>query len=166
VVRLSVGTLDRIDWKRFLSIAAPLAGLVGILTAYVPPVWLVLFPGSVFLAVHLYRRRRPGPLKTAQGARMGALVGLLTFTVLVLLLVAAIAHDPAGYRQEAESGMRDALARNPSPQAAQMAQALSGPRGVALLTIMGMSVLLVFTLIIGSVSGALAASLGRNKSGP
>jgi hypothetical protein len=166
VARLPVATPDRIDWKRFLRIAAPMSGLVGILTVYVPLAWLVLFPGSVFLAVHVYRRHRPGPLKTAQGARLGTLVGVLTFAVVALFLVAAVVHDPSGYRQQMESGLRDALARNPNPQADQAVQMFSGARGIAFLTVFGMSLLLVFTLIIGGVSGALAASLGRNRPGP
>jgi hypothetical protein len=166
VVRLPAGTPDQIDWKTFLRIGAPLAGLVGLLTAFAALVWLVLFPANIFLAIHLYRRRQPGPLKTTQGVRMGVLLGLLTFATQALVLVAVVAHDPAGYRQQRESEMKDALAHNPSPQAEQVTQMFSGARGVALLTTIGMTGLLVFTLIIGGVSGALAASLSRNKSGP
>ncbi len=168
VALLRVGQGDRIDWKSFLRIAAPLALAVGLLTAYSPLLGaLILLPGSVFLAVHVYRRRTLGPLRAAQGARMGAVVGTISFAVLAVLFAASVAYDPAGYRQQVESQVKEALARNPSPQAQQVVQNLfSGPRGIALLLAMGMAVTLVFLLVISSVSGALAASLVRNKSGP
>lgn len=162
---LRVGQPDKIDWKVFLRIAAPLALAVAFFTPYSPLVgWLVLLPGSVFLAIHFYRRRRPGLLKTAQGAKLGALIALLTFAVLAVLLAILIAHDPAAYRRDAENAVRDALARNPSPQAEVVRALFAGPRGVAVLTAMGMAILLAFLLAIGSIAGALAASLGRNKS--
>ncbi len=163
---LRVRHRDGIEWKSFLRIAAPLAGLVGIVAFYVPLLWLVLFPGSIFFAVYVYRRRQLGPLKPAHGAKMGIVIGLLTFAVVALLLTALIAHDPAGYRQDRENEMKEAMARNPSPQSAQVAQVFSGTRGVALLTVVGMAMLLVLTLVIGSASGALAASLARNRAGP
>jgi tellurite resistance protein TehA-like permease len=166
VVRLPLGAPDRIDWKKFLGIAAPLAGLVGVLSIFAAPVWLVLFPGSIFFAIHVYRRRQPGPIKTAQGARMGALVGLLNFAVLALYLVGLAVYDPSGYRQNIENSVHEAVARNPNPQAAQAMQMFSGTGGAALFTAMAMVFLLGLTLTVGGVSGALAASLGRNKSGP
>jgi hypothetical protein len=57
------------------------------------------------------------------------------------------------------------LARNPTPEAQQMVQSLfSGTTGVVLISAMGMALVLAFLLVIGSVSGALAARFSRQKA--
>jgi hypothetical protein len=126
--------------------------------------WLVLFPGGVFLVIHLYRRRRPGPLKTGHGARMGMVIALLTFAVLAIYVVASYAHDPAAYRQGIENALKEAAARNPNPDAAQVTQFLTTPGGIGLLITILMAILLGFSLVVGAVSGALAASLRRDRA--
>jgi len=163
-----VGQGQRIDWKTFLRISLPLAAAVGLFSAFSPLLGsLVLFPGSVFLAVHAYRRRRPGLLKTVQGAKMGIVMGLFSFAFLAAILGITVAHDPAGHRQQMENQMKEAFARNPNPQNQQaLERLLSRPHGFVLFLVAGSMVLLVFLLIIGSVFGALAISLVRKKLGP
>lgn len=66
-----------------------------------------------------------------------------------------------------ENQMKEAFARNPNPQNQQaLERLLSRPHGFVLFLVAGSMVLLVFLLIIGSVFGALAISLVRNKLGP
>jgi hypothetical protein len=166
VVRPPAGTPGQIDWKNFLRLAAPLAGLVAITAILFPPTFLVLFPGSVFLAVHLYRRRQPGPLKTAQGVKMGAMIGLLTFAILTVYRVGQVAQDPGSFHQTIDNALRKAVARNPDPEAARVVHSLSTTTGLAILAVIAMGLVLGFMLVVGGVSGALAASLSRNRPGP
>jgi hypothetical protein len=166
VVQLRAGAADSIDWKAFLRIAAPLAGVVGIVAILFPLVWLALFPGSVFLAIHLYRRGRPGSLKTSQGVKMGVLIGFFTFLILALYVVGQVVQDPAVYRQSMQSALKDAAGRNPTPEATQMAENLSGTAGLVLLSVLATVFALGFMAAIGAVSGAVAASLSRRKPSP
>ncbi len=165
---LRVGHPDQLHWKTFLRIATPLAGVVAFFTAANLLLGLLmLLPGSVILAIHIYRRRQPGPFRTRQGAKLGALVGFLSFACLAIVLAVLVARDPTTYRQETEKAVKEALARNPSPQAQQLVEKwFTGPAGTVRLTALGMTFLLVLLLIIGSLSGALAAALVRNRSGP
>jgi hypothetical protein len=166
VVHPRVGAPDSVDWKTFLRIAAPTAGVVGIVAILFPLVWLALFPASVFLAIHLYRRGRPASLKTSQGVKMGALIGFFTFLILALYVVGQVVQDPAVYRQNMQSALKEAAGRNPTPETAQMAENLSGTAGLVLLSVFATVFALGFMAVIGAISGAVAASLSRHKSGP
>jgi hypothetical protein len=165
---LRVGHPDQLQWKTFLRIAIPLAGVVAFFTAANLLLGLLmLLPGSVILAIHLYRRRQLGPFRTRQGAKLGALIGLLSFACLAIVLAVLVTRDPATYRQETEKAVMEALARNPSPQAQQLVEKwFTGSAGTVRLTALGMTFLLVLLLIIGSLSGALAVALVRDRSGP
>jgi hypothetical protein len=162
---LHVGHPDRIRWKSFLRLALPLAAVVGVSLAVYPALLLLLLPGSVIVAIQLYRRRQPGPLRTSQGAKMGALIGSISFGVYALLFGMKVAADPAEFRQQMSTLIQEAIARNPTPEARQMAESLfSGTGGLVFFFGVGMALLLVFLLVFGSVSGALAARFFKEKS--
>ncbi len=166
---LRVGSTNRIDWKAFLRIAAPLAALVALFSVLVPPVgWLILLPGGIILAVHIYRRRRVGPLGAWQGAKLGACAGLLVFAFSSIIFGVAVSRDPASYRLEADKTIQSIKdLENRNPEAPHLSRVLSdGTRGIVLFTAMSLASLLVFLMVIGGVSGALAASLVRHKSSP
>lgn len=166
MVHLRVGQPNPIHWKSFLRVAVPLAVALGLFTAYGPlQGWLILLPVSVFLAIYVYQRRHTGPLKPAQGAKMGAVIVLISFALPVIIVAVSVARDPAGYRQQIENQIKDAVAHNPNPQFQQMAQTmLSGTGGIALVTAVGMTMVLLFLLVIGGASGALATVFFRAKS--
>jgi hypothetical protein len=167
ILRRAAETVS-IDWKVFLRIAAPLGVFVGLFTAVNPLVGsLVLLPGSVFVVVHLYRRRYPLPLKALQGARLGAVIGLLGFAIPSAATVIEIAYDPQGYRQALEDQFRQVQANATDPQAKEMLETIVNQAGgVVPLTLLAMPVVLGFLLVIGGVCGAVAAVLPRNRSGP
>jgi hypothetical protein len=161
---LRVGRSDRIQWKTFLRIAVPLAAVVGVSPAIHPALAWLLLPGSVIFAMHFYRRQT-GPLRPSQGAKLGAFIGLASFGFYVVLFAIKVAGDPGGFRQDMASVIQQAIARNPTPEARQMAEAiLSGTGGIVLLSALGMAFVLAFLLVIGSVSGALAARFSREKA--
>jgi predicted PurR-regulated permease PerM len=97
---------------------------------------------------------------------MGALIGLLTFAILTVYRVGQFVQDPGSYRQAVDNSLREFVTHNPNPEAAQMAQSLSTTTGLALLIVIAMGLVLGVMLVVGGVSGALAASLARNKPGP
>jgi hypothetical protein len=155
-----------IDWKGFLRLAVPLGVLVGIFTPASPlPGSLVLLPASVFVAVHFYRKRHLLPLKASQGAKLGAMIGLLGFAIQAVIEVSLLAHDPE-YRRAREEQFREAVANSSTPQARETMEALIDKVGVVRLTVLSLPILLAFLLTISGVSGALAATLPRNRSGP
>jgi hypothetical protein len=157
-----------IDWRGFLRLAAPLGVVVGFFTPANPLAGaLVLLPASVFLAVHLYRRRHPLPLNASQGAKLGAMVGFFGFVLPAAVAVVVMAYDPEGYRKASEDQMRQVLANTADPQVREFIENLvSKAGGVIPLTVAMLPVLLAFLLAIGGVSGAVAASLPRGRSGP
>lgn len=162
---LRVGEPVGIDWKTFFRVALPLAAAVGASQVVFPPLTLLLLPGSVIIAIQLYRRRQPGPLRPAQGAKMGASIGFVSFGVYVLVFVIKVAGDPAGFRQQLAALIQEAIARNPTPESRQMAEAFfGGTGGLVFFFAIGMAFLLGFLLVLGSVSGALAARFSREKA--
>lgn len=163
---MHVGQADRIHWKSFLRTALPLAAVVGVSLMVSPALLLLLLPGSVIVAIQLYRRRQPGPLRPSQGAKMGALIGLVSFGVYALLFAIRVAGDPAEFRQQMSALIQEAIARNPTtPEARQMAESLfSGTGGLVFFFATGLALLLVFLLVLGSVSGALAGKFFKEKS--
>ena len=156
---------EQIHWKTFLPIAVPLAAAIGVSPVFHPALVWMLLPVSVLLAIHLYRRREPGLLRPQEGARLGAFSGLVSFGFYSAVIAFTVVTHLAEYRQATAQAIQEFLTRNPTPQAQQMAQwLLNGTRGVVLTLAMGLVVVLLFFLLIGSVSGALAARFSRKKS--
>jgi hypothetical protein len=155
--------VGRLDWKAFSRITLRLAPVVGVFCLiFAPLAWLILLPGSVLLAMYLYRRRRPGPLTGLQGAKLGAFTGLMSFVFFAIFLGTFVAFDYGQYQQFVET----ALASNP-PAAQQLTQSL--PPGTNVVTVLTTTIF-VFTfmilLTIGTIIGALAATLIRDRSSP
>src|SRR6266849_827857 len=82
-----LGQSQPILWKKFFRIVLPMAVVVGAFSAAVPPLGLLIFlPASVFLGIHLYRRRQQlGQIKASLGARLGVFTGLLGFAVFLIV---------------------------------------------------------------------------------
>jgi hypothetical protein len=155
---------SQIQWKPFLRLALALAPAVGLVVISVFPVGCLLLAGAVVWAIHRYRLRWPGPLQRAQAAKLGALLGLLSFGFAMIFFGIGVGLDPSGYRQSVEKVLQDALARSTNPDAQRAAQALfSGPNGIVLATIMGLGFLLVLVLLISATTGALSVNVDRNR---
>jgi len=153
---------NQIQWMPFLRLALALAPVVGFAVISILPLGCLLLVGAVVWAIRRYRLRWPGELQRAQAAKLGALLGLLSFGFSTIFFGIGVGLDPAGYRQTMEKGLHDFLARSPNPDAQRAVQALlSVPNGLILLTIMALGFLLVIVLIIGATTGAL--SVNRNK---
>ncbi len=154
----------RIDWSR----AFPAALIAGVLLAVC---WIV--PWATFclwtiaggaLAVALYQRRRPAPVTTGMGARLGAVTGLLGFVVFALAVSLEILATRGGRLRAALTQVfEQAAARDSNPAAQEMIQKLSSPQGIALLVTIGLIVLLAAFLIFSAIGGAIGAALFRTR---
>lgn len=157
----------RIEWSHAFR-ASALAGIISSV--------LMVFPRGAFifgmvaagvLSVVLYRRRRPSTeLTPGMGARLGALGGVVTFTIFAVL--SAVAALLFGGGAEIRKGVMDAInqaaARNPDAQAQQAIEMFKTPAGMAFLMVAGMVLVLVAFLVLSSLGGALGAAMMRRKN--
>jgi hypothetical protein len=154
-----------IAWKEFFRVAAPLAVLTGMLTVAFAPLGLfVALPAVLFWSISSYRRRRPVPLRTGQGAAMGVLMASLSFAVFLFFSLAAIYFKTTQYRDFVLSRIHEIASRNPDPQTQQMLQWFVTPEGLIVFTAIGLGMILMAFLIIGMGSGALAVALGKPRN--
>jgi hypothetical protein len=156
-----------IQWKSFARTAAPLAAFTGMLTVVIPALGLFVFlPTSLILAIHIYRRTRPAPMRRGQGARMGALMGLLSFGSYLVFKLADIFRNQTEYRNINLNRLKDLAAQTSDPQSQQIFQWLATPHGFIIIAAAALCLILLVFLIIGISSGALAVTLGKPRNHP
>ena len=156
-----------IAWKDFIRAATPLAAVTGILTVPLAPLGLfVLLPANLIWAIARYRRNRRLAIRAGQGARMGAVMGVLSFGFFLPCFLATITLWRTQYREVMIARINEIAAQNPDPQAQQMTQWLATPHGFIALTAMGLGTILLTFLVIGMGSGALAIALGKARNRP
>src|SRR5579859_485398 len=157
-----------IAWKDFIRAAVPLAAVTGIITVPLAPLGLfVLLPANLIWAIARYRRNHPLAIRAGQGARMGALMGVLSFGFfLACFLATTITLWRTQYREMMIARINEIATQNPDPQAQQMTQWFATPHGLIVFTALGLGTILVIFLVIGIGSGALAIALGRARNRP
>jgi len=156
-----------IAWKDFVHAATPLAALTGIITVPLAPLGLfVLLPASLIWAIARYRRSRPLAIRAGQGARMGAVMGAMSFGFFLPCFLVTIAVWQTQYRELMIARINEIAAQNPDPQAQQMTQWFTTPHGLLVFTAMGLGTILLIFLVIGTGSGALAVALGKAGNRP
>lgn len=120
-------------------------------------------------AAGLYTWRSHRGLTTGMGARLGAVTGLAGFIPFALIFVGKLAFKGKELREAMRKGMEQAVANNPDPNAARVAEWFATPGGTAtLITLMLIGFLLVF-LVFSTSGGAIGAALFGQKtpdSGP
>ena len=154
-----------IAWQDFIRAAAPLAALTGILTLVLPPLgFVVLLPVNLIWAISRYLRRRPMALRSGQGARMGAMMAVLSFGFFLASFFAGISLFWGEYRNVMIDRLHAIAAQNPDPQAQQTMQWITTPNGFIVFTAVSLGAIFLIFLVIGMGSGALAVALGRAKN--
>jgi hypothetical protein len=153
-----------IDWKYFLRTAIPLAALTDVLTMTLHPLALFVFlPANMVWAISRYRRHRPMPIRRGQGARMGAMMGLLTFIFFLAYFLISISFLRTEYRDTLITQIHQLSAQNPDPQAQQMLQWFATPEGLITFTAIALVTVLLVCLAVGTGSGAMAIALGKDQ---
>src|ERR1700756_1506989 len=105
-----------IAWRDFVRAATPLAAVTGILTVPFAPLGLfVLLPANLIWAIARYRRNRPLAIRAGQGARMGALMGVLSFGFFLACFLATITLWRTQYREAMIARIHEIAAQNPDP---------------------------------------------------
>jgi hypothetical protein len=156
---------QKIQWKSFFQIALPLAMANGLLTALVPPLGLLIFlPGSVLWAIHIYRRRVPGPLSTGRGAKLGSVLGLLSFAPFSVFFFLWISRNRNEVHEAMVRAFQEAAAKNPDPALQPMARFFTDTTaGMVVITLLVLAFVLVLFLLFAAAAGALSAGFSRDK---
>jgi hypothetical protein len=155
-----------IAWKKFLRSALPLCVMAGFGLAYTGLIGVIIFFGLVAIMVVLYQRRHPAPLSASQGARMGALAGVLSFIVVVIATSIAVLLNPQEARQQWITAIQTAQQRSihsGDPQAQQVAKWFMSSEGIVVALVFGTVVTLVLIAILSSAVGAITASLSSSR---
>lgn len=152
-----------IQWKKFLRSALPLSVLGGFGLAYTSLFGVIVFFGLVAIMVIRYQRQHPAPLSASQGARMGALAGILSFTVVLIVTAFNVLQNPGELRRQLLAAMNQRFANNPDPQAQQFAHWATSTEGLVVFSVLAAIITLIFFAILASAVGAIAASLSSRQ---
>lgn len=129
---------------------------------------LIWFIGSGFFSVWAYRRRKGVSPSVREGAKLGWMTGVLTFSLLMVLLAIASMLSGVGPRDRLEQSKEELIAGGvPEEVADTVAEALKSP--LVLAAVFAFSLLLYFLLTAGfaALGGVLGAQiLGREDPAP
>jgi hypothetical protein len=118
-----------------------------------------------FLAVVFYRQGRPGiKLKTASGAGLGALAGLLWFAISSIFETSIVLflHKGPELRTALIAKIQEAAAQTSDPQVLAVFDRFKTPGGLEFLMVMGLIFAFLASIVLGGLGGTLgAAILGR-----
>lgn len=163
-LRVEFSSTTGIDWKYFLRTAIPLAALTDVLTMTLHPLALFVFlPANLVWAISRYTRHRPIVIRSGHGARMGALMGLLSFAFFAAFFLVSISFQRTQYHDLMVSQIQQISAQNPDPQAQQILQWFTTPDGLIAFTVFALITLLLLCLALGSGSGALLGALRKEN---
>jgi hypothetical protein len=166
---VSVQYSGQIQRKSLLLAALPLSLLAGLVCALDPRFgWLVLL-GIVVYGVLRHQRRDGGPMSAGIGARLGALIGLLTFVSFLLLgtlrfgLALALGQNGNEIREEMVKQVQQIAARNPDPQAQEIMRWFATSEGLVVLVGLSLFLFFIFFLVSATATGAVTGALADKK---
>lgn len=159
------GAPSSIQWQKYFKVSWPLALGAGIATGFFPPGGFLLFiPIAVILSLRLYRKHHFGPIRTGQGALLGAAMSLLSFVAVAVIFSLYFSSNHEQLRDMLTKSLNDALARNPNPAAEQtMHSLLDSPEGLLAFFSIMTFILFCINTVFACLAGALAASVGQDK---
>ncbi|HEX4604670.1 MAG TPA: hypothetical protein VH724_11790 [Candidatus Angelobacter sp.] len=162
----SLSPSDRIEWKTFIRSATPMAALAAIVIILSPlPGLFIVLPAGLAWTISRYRRHRPAPMRASHGARMGAMMGLLSFGFYGAFFLSPGSQEKL--RDLIASRIQEQASHAPDPQSQQVLQWFATPHGFIVITAFIMVFILVIFLAIGVASGAMAVALAKapNRAG-
>jgi hypothetical protein len=152
--KVSFGNPDVIRATYPIAVVAAVLGSVPALSL----LCFLWYPAAGFLAVYLYRRRTGIFLTPAQGAKLGAITGLLVFAISLLVLTVAFlfgggADFSAALREAVEkSGYSEELQRS-------LRRLIDNPVTVSLILMVGLFFRFIATAGFTMLGGALGAKV-------
>jgi hypothetical protein len=152
-----------IHWNKFLRIALPWTLLSAVGWAYFWIVGIAVLLSVVIFAVKRYRREQASPLSAGQGARMGAVMGLISATAGFILFAIPVVLDPADLRRQLVFLVQQKTGGNPDPYLQRFAQWVVSDQGLWVFLGFALLLLVVFTVVLASIAGALSASASSTR---
>jgi hypothetical protein len=124
--------------------------------------------GAGGLAVRFYRRRRPAPVNSGMGARLGVVTGLLGFLFYGVpqALRLAFFHLWGSVRDAVQKAMEQSAAQSSDPRAQELVRSLMSPGGLAAFFTVLVVLFLVAFLVLSSLGGVVGASVWGSKRSP
>ncbi|MGO8793343.1 MAG: zinc ribbon domain-containing protein [Candidatus Sulfotelmatobacter sp.] len=124
--------------------------------------------GAGFLAVTFSRRGGQITISAGAGAKLGALTGLLLFAVSTILefLAVVVLHKGAEIRGEMMDKIQQAASRYPGPEVQPFLDFVKSPNGFTTMLIASLIFGLLAFIALGSIGGAIGATLLGRKNRP
>jgi hypothetical protein len=118
----------------------------------------VWYPAAGFASVYLYRRRTGIFLTPSEGAKIGAIAGLLVFAISFLVLTVGFAF---GGSADFTQALRDAVEQSGQPEDLQnsVLQMIENPATLALMLMIGLFIRFIATAGFTMLGGALGAKV-------
>jgi len=164
-IRISI---NRQVARRQAALAGLMLAILLVLASQFPAV-LFLVPLAGLLAVELYGRKVPERrISPGVGAGIGLLTGFFGFLVFGIVAIPydlrnVIRHPDPAEIQQLHAQLDPAVRANPTPLVQQMAQYLLSPSGLIVIHITSFVVLLVLTLALSAIGGAIGANLANRR---
>ena len=135
------------------------AGIATLLCLVLPFGFVIWLPSAGFVAVYLFSRRTGQSLSIRNGARMGWIAGILSFTIATVLLTifaVAIANTPGGLEQLRQQLSARAVSNEDLERALSI---LSNPKDQAIFYVQFLLVWFMSSVVFCTAGGALGAKV-------
>jgi hypothetical protein len=124
----------------------------------------VWYPGAGFLAVRTYRRRAGRDLTPPEGAKLGFMTGIVSFTLsLILLVVASLLPGSGGMMGGFQRMQKQFEEGGQADLAAQLGKLIQDPAALATVLVFYLLVQFAFTAGFATMGGAMGARVLANK---
>jgi hypothetical protein len=116
------------------------------------------YPAAGFASVYLYRRRTGIFLTPSEGAKIGAIAGLLVFAISFLVLTVGFAF---GGSADFTQALREAVEQSGQPEELQnsVLQMIESPATLALMLMIGLFIRFIATAGFTMIGGAIGAKV-------
>lgn len=120
----------------------------------------IVYPGAGFYSVHSFRRQTRKRVTLRAGAKLGFLTGVITFALLLILLTIASTMPGSGGMSATLDELESSFEQQGDAELVERVQELrADPTALALLGLVGLSVLFCVTTGFAAAGGALGAKV-------
>ena len=137
------------------------------LLANLPGLNLLCFvwhPGAGFFAVHSYRRRTGRELEPREGAKLGFMTGVVSFTLSMILLAVASLLPGSGGMMGGFERMREEFEKGGQAEVAeQLGTLMAEPGALAIVLVFALAFSFLFTAGLATLGGAMGARVLNSK---